>query len=426
MTPARAVDVVVIGAGHNGLAASEALARHGVDHVVLERGEVAHRWRTERWDSLRLLTPTWMTALPGFRPAPGEPDGFLSAAQTADHIAAYAAHLAAPVRCATTVTAVTADGDGYRVETDRGAWRCRGLVLASGAFGTPLVPRIAAQVPAGVTQVTASAYRRPELLPDGGVLVVGASASGLQIARELRASGRAVTLATGEHVRLPRLYRGQDVHRWMEATGLFDARIEDEDDPGRARNLPSPQLAGSDARTTLDLNVLRGDGVEVVGRLAGLRDGRLLFSGGLRNTCALADLKLARLLDAFDIFAAAHGIDAQLGPPVRPLPTLPPEPPRLTAALGPELRSIVWATGYRPQLDWLRLPVFDGNGALRHDRGAVQGAPGVVVLGLPFLRRRKSSFLHGCADDVRELCAVVRQHLRVGPASRSRTVVAAA
>jgi len=402
-------DVVVIGAGHAGLAMSQVLSQRGIEHVVLERGEVAHSWRTQRWDSLRLLTPNWMTRLPGWAYAGDDPHGYMSAEEVAGFIGRYARWMSAPVRSHNTVTGVWPDGGGHRVATDRGDWRCRAVVLASGAFGKPVVPRLAEQVPASVEQLSALAYRNPAQLADGGVLVVGGSATGVQLAQEIQRSGRPVTLAVGEHVRLPRVYRGRDIQWWMHASGVLDQRIEDLDEPDRARRVPSPQLAGTPERATLDLNALRGEGVEIVGRLAGIRDGRAQFSGSLRNVCALADLKMNRLLDAIDEWAQRHGLAGVGGPGERHAPTDVGASPRLGLALGSDVRTVIWATGFRPDHSWVHAPVFGRNGALQHDRGVV--APGLYVLGLPFLRRRKSSFIHGAEDDVRAIAAHLAVHL---------------
>ena len=249
-------DVVVIGAGHSGLAMSHALSLRSIDHVVIERGEVANSWRTERWDSLRLLTPNWMSRLPGYRYEGNDPDGYMSVAEVVEFVAGYASRNAAPVHTGTTVTQVEQVAGGYRVSTSRGDWLCRALVLASGAFNVPVIPRLADGIPSDVVQLTAQAYRNPSQLEDGPVLVVGASATGLQLAQEIRQSGRPVTLAVGEHVRMPRVYRGRDVQWWMLASGVLDQRIEDTDDPLRARRVPSPQLVGTPERATLDLNAL--------------------------------------------------------------------------------------------------------------------------------------------------------------------------
>ena len=315
------VTTVVIGAGHAGLAASHQLRARSIDHVVLERGDVANSWRTERWDSLRLLTPNWLSRLPGHRYDGPDPDGYMTMSEVADFIERFAAGLRAPVRTGTNVTSVRRADDGYQVRTSGGDIGCRTVVVASGAFNRPTVPSFSEAVPASVTQLTPFDYRGPDQLADGGVLVVGASATGVQLAAELARSGRPVTLAVGEHVRMPRTYRGRDVLWWMDRTGVWDERYDEVDDLTRARRLPSPQLVGTPERTTLDLNALADLGVELVGRWAAVRDDRALFSGGLRNVFSLADLKLERRLDAFDEWAQDHGRGADVGPPERYAPT---------------------------------------------------------------------------------------------------------
>jgi putative flavoprotein involved in K+ transport len=403
-------DVAVIGGGHSGLAMSQVLSQRSIDHVVIERGEPAHAWRTQRWDSLRLLTPNWMCRLPGQAYDGSDPDGYMAAAEVAAFVARYASQVNAPVASHTTVVRVSRADDGYRIATDQGDWRCRSVVLATGACSRAAVPALAQSVPASVAQWNSQDYRRPSDLPPGGVLVVGASATGLQLAQEIQRSGRPVLLACGEHVRMPRLYRGRDVQWWMLASGLLDQRIEEMDDPARVRRLPSPQLVGSAERSTLDLNAVQEQGIEVVGRLAGVRGSQALFSGSLRNVCALADLKLNRLLDGFDAWAREQGVEGEVGEVQRYAPTHVAARPRLSAELGRDIRTILWATGYRPDFSWLDVPVFDGRGQLRHDRGIVD-APGLYALGLPFLRRRKSTFVHGAEDDVREIADHLCAHL---------------
>jgi putative flavoprotein involved in K+ transport len=406
----RVADVVIIGGGHCGLAMSHALLQRSIDHVVIERGEVANAWRTQRWDSLRLLTPNWMCRLPGHSYDGGDPDGYMRAADVASFLARYATRMRTPLITNTTVQRVAAGSGGYLVCTDRGDWRCRAVVLASGACSQPVIPRLAECVPASVAQCTARDYRRPADLSPGGVVVVGASATGLQLAKEIQRSGRPVLLATGEHVRMPRLYRGRDVQWWLLASGVLDQRIEWMDDMERSRRLPSPQLIGSDDRATLDLNAVQQSGVELCGRLVGVRGTRAVFSGSLRNVCALADLKMNRLLDTFDVWAREHGLDDEVGATQRFEPTTIAASPRLGVELGHKVRTIVWATGYRPDFGWLHLPVFDRRGELRHDRGIVD-APGLYVLGLPFLRRRKSSFIHGAEADVHDLSVHLFEYL---------------
>jgi len=323
--------------------------------------------------------------------------------EVTEFIERFAKVSGAPVRTGANVTAVRRTGDGYQVTAGGDEIRCRALVIASGACNQPAVPGFAAAVPASVEQLTPLGYRNPAQLPDGGVLVVGASATGVQLAAELQRSGRPVTLSVGEHVRLPRTYRGRDVLWWMEASGLWDQRYDQIDDLSRARSLPSPQLEGTPERTTIDLNALTSMGVELVGRWAAVRDGQALFSGGLRNVFSLADLKMGRLLGTFDEWAATSGRDAETGPPERFEPTRVPESTRLQLDLrGGEIRSIVWATGFRPDYRWLDVPVVDAKGRLQHEGGVV-ASPGLYALGLPVLRRRKSTFICGIEDDAREV-----------------------
>jgi len=379
---------------------------------VLERGEVANSWRHERWESLRLLTPNWQSRLPGFPYDGADPEGFMTMPEVIERISRFASVIAAPVRAHTTVTSVSRSDEGYRVLTDGGAIRCRGVVLASGAANIPRVPPLRAAVPPQIECLTPFDYRSPHLLPPGGVLVVGASATGVQLADEIQRSGRPVTLSVGEHVRLPRNYRGRDVLWWMEASGVWGQRYDEIPDLERARRLPSPQLVGTPEHTTLDLNVLRARGVEIVGRLGTIRDGRALFSGGLANHFALADLKMDRLLDTFDAWAQASPLEVPIGAPERFEPTRAPASPRLSLDLrSGEIRSIVWATGFRADFRWLELPAFDVRGELNHDGGAVVGFPGLYAIGLPLLRRRRSTFLIGAEDDARDIVAHLVRYL---------------
>jgi putative flavoprotein involved in K+ transport len=364
---------------------------------------VANSWRRERWDSLRLLTPNWQSRLPGVRYEGDDPDGYMTMAEVTELIDRFAKVSRAPVRTGVNVTSVSRAGDGYRVATSDGEIAGKAVVIASGACNRPSVPALSAGVPASVARLTPFEYRDPGQLPDGGVLVVGASATGVQLAAEIKRSGRPVTLSVGEHVRLPRVYRGRDVLWWMDASGVWEQRYDEVDDLTRARRLPSPQLVGTPERATLDLNALTELGVELVGKWATVRDGRALFSGGLRNVFSLADLKMNRLLDTFDEWALTSGRDAEFGAPERFAPTVPPGSARLQVDLrSGEIAAVVWATGFRPDYGWLDVPVVDDKGHLRHD-GGVADSPGLYALGLPVLRRRKSTFIHGIEDDAREV-----------------------
>jgi len=327
----------VIGAGHAGLAISRVLTERSIDHAVLERGEVANSWRCERWDSLRLLTPNWQSRLPGYPYSGVDPDGFMGMPELIGHITNFAAASAAPVRTHTTVTSVRRIDGGYRVATDQGEIGCRCVVLASGAANIPRVPQLRQAVPERIECFTPFDYHHAGQLPPGGALVVGASATGVQLADEIQRSGRPVTLAVGEHVRLPRNYRGRDVLWWMEHAGVWNQRYDEIDELDRARGLPSPQLVGTPEHATLDLNVLSAAGV-----------------------------------------------------------------------------AIVWATGFRPDYRWLEVPVLDRKGELRHDGGVIVDAPGMYAIGLPVLRRRKSTFILGAEDDARDLVAHLAHYLADG------------
>jgi putative flavoprotein involved in K+ transport len=380
--------------------------------VVLERGEVANSWRRERWESLRLLTPNWQSRLPGHHYDGPEPDGYMTMGEVIEFIDRFAVVTRAPVRTQTEVTSMRRIDNGYLVITPGGQIRCRTVVIGSGACNRPAVPALAEAVPSSLEQLTPFGYAGPAHLPDGGVLVVGASATGVQLAAEIRRSGRPVIMSVGEHVRLPRVYRGRDVLWWMDRSGVWDQRHDEIDDLTRARRLPSPQLVGTPERVTLDLNTLSAMGVELTGRLAAVRDGRALFSGGLRNVFALADLKMQRLLDTFDTFSPPPPAE----PAERPEPTRVPASPRLQLDLrSGQVRTIIWATGFRPDYRWLDVPVLDAKGHLQHD-GGVLASPGLYALGLPVLRRRKSTFIHGIEDDARDVIGHLALHIGRQPA----------
>jgi putative flavoprotein involved in K+ transport len=406
---------VVIGAGHAGLAISHFLTDRSIDHIVIERGRVANTWRTERWDSLRLLTPSWQSRLPGFAYDGDDPDGFMTVTDVIAFIDLYARQIDAPLQSETTVTSVRPADDGYEVVTDNGVWESPTVVLATGGFNLAKILSLGEAVPESIEMVTPKDYRRPGQLPDGGVLVVGASATGIQIAEEVHRSGRPVTLAVGEHVRMPRVYRGKDIMWWMERTGILDERYDEVDDIVRARHVPSPQLVGTPERIMLDLNALTDRGVRLVGRLAGVADGKAQFSGSLRNICMLADLKLGRLLNTIDEWANDHGLDGEVDSPHRFEPTRVDEFPPLTIDLTTgEIATIIWATGFQPDYSWLHVPVLDRKGRLRHDGGIVIDSPGMYRIGLNLLRRRKSSFIHGAEDDARDITDHLIAHLTVG------------
>jgi putative flavoprotein involved in K+ transport len=411
---------VIVGAGHAGLAMSRRLTERSIDHLVLERGEVANSWRTQRWPSLRLLTPNWQTRLPGHPYAGDDPDGYMPAAGLAATLTGYARLIGAPVRTATTVHALRAGPQGFEIQAGDDLIGARAVVLATGACARPAIPALAAAIPPSVTTLTPLAYRDPGQLPDGEVLVVGASATGVQLAAEIHRSGRPVTLAAGEHVRLPRTYRGRDIFWWLQVTGLLAERYDQIDDLTRARHLPSPQLTGTPEAVTTDLNSLTAVGIRLAGRLGRITDGVAQFSGALANTCALADLKMNRFLTRADEWAATSGLDGDLPSPHRFAPTRvdPGTPLELDLSSG-KITTVLWATGFRPDHSWLDIPVRDRNGRIRHDGGVVTDAPGLYVLGLPVLRTRASTYIHGAAADTAALADHLHTFLsgRTAPSS---------
>jgi putative flavoprotein involved in K+ transport len=310
------------------------------------------------------------------------------------------------------VLAVEPVGAGYRVTTEWGVWEAPSVVIATGHCDTPIVPGLARQLPGDIVQVVPSRYRHPRELPEGGVLVVGASATGVQLADEIHASGRPVTLAVGRHTRLPRVYRGRDILWWFDAMGIFDETVDEVFDLGASRNQPSLQLVGRPDRATLDLPTLQERGVRLVGRAVATEGPRVLLSDDLVAHTVAADARLARLIQRIDIFAARTGIDAEVGPPEPFLPFLWPAPVPDEIDLRAEgIRSVVWATGYRRLYPWLKVPVLDARGEIRHE-GGITPFPGLYVIGLYFLRRRKSSFIDGVGRDALDLTMHLAGHLR--------------
>jgi putative flavoprotein involved in K+ transport len=396
------VNTVVIGAGHAGLAVSRCLSERGVEHVVLERGRVAERWRSARWDSFRLITPAWMLRLPGHAYDGGDPDAFLTAAEVVSYLDGYARAIGGSVQEATTVTEVSRSGPGYLVRTDRGDWRSTNVVIATGYHSRPRIPALAAGLPPDLVQANPATYRRPADLPDGTVLVVGASASGVQFADELATAGRDVVLAVGAHTALPRRYRDRDILWWLDRTGALNRTIDDAMDPDAARREPSLQLAGSDR--PVDLRALQERGVRLAGRLVDADPTEVSFADDLGTTTAAATARLRRVLVEIDEHAVAlPGIAAE--PP--PLATFVPRSgPRRLNLRRAGIAAVIWATGFRPAYPWLTVPVLDADGLIRHRRG-VTAAPGLVAIGLRFQHRRNATFIDGARHDA----AFIADHL---------------
>jgi len=415
----RTTDTLIIGGGQAGLAVSRCLTEFGHDHLVLERGRVAERWRSERWDSLRLLTPNWMTRLPGFAYDGPDPDGYMTAGEATRFFDRYADSFSAPVREGTTVRRLSADDDGFAVATDDGVFTSRNVVIATGWCDRPAIPAMANRLDGGIHQVSPSDYRRPSDLPPGNVLVVGASATGVQLADELRRDGREVTIAVGSHSRMPRTYRGMDVFWWLDQIGSFDRTIDDVPDTVSARFEPALQLVGRPDRQTLDLTTLQRAGVRLSGRLLGLDGRRARFDRNLWSVLASADRAMLRTLDRIDVAIERWGLADEVMPPDRPN-AVAPASVRDDLDLGAAgITSVVWATGFRRAYDWLDLPILDGRGEIMQRRGLTR-LPGAYVLGQRFQHFRNSSFIDGVGRDASYVAThIVASSVRGNPRADS-------
>ena len=399
------IPVVVIGAGQAGLAVSHLLTGAGVDHVVLERGRTAQRWDSHSWESLRLLTPNWLSRLPGYRYTGTEPAGFMSTADVAHYLRSYAQ--GAPVVESAEVASVRGCGAGYRVVTGGGSWSARAVVVATGWCDLPCVPAV--DLDTRIEQLTPTTYRNPTTLPDGGVLVVGASASGVQLADELVGAGRKVVLAVGRHSRVPRRYGGLDIMWWLDAMSVLDQRLDER----RSTAEPSLQLVGRSDGRDVDLRTLQDRGVRLAGRLTGVEGRRLRFADDLADTTRRADARLVDLLQRADAFARAAGLanEIEAASPVRGARTrgAMSELDLRHAGIG----TVIWATGYRRAYPWLHVPVLDQAGEIRHRDGATP-APGLHVIGMRWQSRRNSSNLDGVRHDAVTVVSRVLDHLRAG------------
>ncbi|MDX1390662.1 MAG: NAD(P)-binding domain-containing protein, partial [Acidobacteriota bacterium] len=317
----------------------------------------------------------------------------------------------APVEEATTVLSVSRSGGGFRIDTDRGTWEAPTAVIATGQCDIPLIPDFGSRLSPDVTQIVPSKYRNPEELPEGGVLVVGAAASGIQLAEEIHLSGRPVTLAVGRHTRLPRLYRGKDILWWFDQMGIFDETLEKVHDAERSRSQPSLQLVGRPDKGSIDLITLQDVGVKLAGKVIGAEADKVFFADDLVAYTARADVKLARLLKRIDDYVVATGLTGDVGPPEPFIPFFWPAPGPESIDLRAEgIRTVLWATGFRRSYPWLKLPVVDGRGEIRHDGGVTPEA-GLYVLGLQFLRRRNSNFIDGVGADAMSLAEHIADRL---------------
>ncbi len=390
-------EVLVVGAGQAGVAMSEHLGRANVPHLVLERARIAERWRSCRWDSLVANGPAWHDRFPG-REFAGDSDAFPGKEAVADYFAAFAAQIKAPIRCGVEVQSVErlTGRPGFHVKTSQGVIEARYVVAATGPFQRPLMPQIVPQT-AGIAQLHAADYRNPAQLPAGTVLVVGAGSSGAQIADELNRAGRRVYLSVGPHGRPPRSYRGRDFVWWLGVLNKWDAEAPPTTDH------VTIAVSGAYGGQTVEFRRLAGEGLTLVGRTTTFADGTLHFAPDLSQNIRRGDADYLAVLDEADAYVSRNGLDLPPEPQAR---RFAPDPacmtdPILSLDLGAAgVTSILWATGYALDYDWLKVAAFDDAGAPKHQRG-VSAEPGIYFLGLPWQSRRGSAFIWGVWHDAR-------------------------
>jgi putative flavoprotein involved in K+ transport len=408
--------VIIIGAGQGGLAGSHELRRQGIEHIVLERGRIGEAWRSARWDSFCLVTPNWMTQLPGKTYQGPEPDGFMPGREFVVFLEDYARSFDAPVRCGVQVRRVQRTDDGFVLDTSQGPMASAHVIVATATYQQPAVPAIARELPPGLAQVHAADYRHPAALPPGAVLVVGSGQSGCQIAEELQRSGRQVVLSTGRAGRLPRRYRGVDGIVWQHRMGLLD-RTPDMLESPALRFRGDPHLTGEGGGRTLNLHRLAQDGMQLVGHLSGVREGVLAFGDDLADNLKFADDYFADFCARVDAFVAAQGLNV---PPASaantdyggPLRAAPPPTLRELDLARAGIGCVLWATGFRFDFSWIDVPdSLDAQGYPRQQRG-VSPVAGLYYLGLNWLSKRKSGIIFGVSEDARHLGEVIARGVR--------------
>ncbi|NCF37467.1 MAG: NAD(P)-binding domain-containing protein [Gammaproteobacteria bacterium] len=395
------VETLVVGGGQAGLAMSEHLSNCGVPHLVLERYRIAERWRSERWDSLVANGPAWHDRFPGMEFSDLDPDAFAPKEQVADYFVAYAEKIAAPIRCGVEVKEVRKNvgRPGFRVETSDGVIEANSVVAATGPFQRPVIPAVVPE-DAGIMQIHSNAYRNPEQLPEGAVLVVGAGSSGGQIADELLRANKRVYLSVGPHDRPPRSYRGRDFVWWLGVLGKWDAAA-----PGPGTEHVTISVSGAHGGQTVDFRRLAARGMTLVGRTESFEDGVMRFAPDLADNLAQGDANYLSVLDEADAYVARNGLDLPEEPEARiiePDPECVTDPILALDLAEAGVTSIIWATGFAVDYSWLKVDAFDEQGKPKHQRG-ISAEPGIYFLGLPWQSRRGSSFIWGVWHDAKFL-----------------------
>lgn len=421
MAAVEETEVLVVGAGQAGIAMSEHLIDRGIAHIVVERDRIAERWRSGRWDSLVANGPAWHDRFPGLA-FDIDADAFATKDQVADYFDAYARRIGAPVRTGVEVTAVRRipGRAGFDVETTAGPLRARFVVAATGPFQKPVVPDVVRDVD-GILQLHSSSYRNPADLPPGGVLVVGAGSSGVQIVDELRGAGRRVHLAVGPHERPPRAYRDRDFCWWLGVLGKWDAAA-----PRPGAEHVTIAVSGAHGGRTVDLRRLAGDGITLLGRAGSCENGVMRFAPDLADNIAAGDASYFELLDEADAYVERTGLDLPVDPDAR---IVAPDPACLTAPIleldlaEAGITTIIWATGFTPDYSWIELDAFDDRGG-RSISAASRSRGGLYFLGLPWQSRRGSSFIWGVWHDARHLADQI--DIQRGYSAYARPVIAPA
>ncbi|TDG02702.1 MSMEG_0569 family flavin-dependent oxidoreductase [Paraburkholderia guartelaensis] len=392
------VSVAIVGGGQAGLSMSYYLKQSGIDHVVLEKRSVTHAWRAQRWDAFCLVTPNWQCALPDYPYRGDDPHGFMKKDEIIAWLDGFVRHVDAPVREGVAVTRVARRPQGgFLVQTSDGALSADQVVVASGGYHTPIVPRMAERLPAHVVQIQSSEYRTPEALPEGAVLVVGSGQSGAQIAEDLHLAGRKVVLAVGEAPRCARFYRGRDVVDWLADMKYYDMPVEEHPLREGVRDNTNHYVTGRDGGRDIDLRKFAHEGMELYGVLEDYADGKLRFAPNLQENLDSADATYNRINASIDRFIAQQGISAPPGNSYQPLWAPQAEREWLDLAAS-GIGSIVWCIGFRPDFSWIDLPVFNGRGYPGHVRG-VTAQNGLYFLGLPWQHTWGSGRFSGVARD---------------------------
>lgn len=406
----REVAVAIVGGGQAGLALSRLLGERGVEHVVFERESMVHEWRDRRWDSFTLVTPNFQCRLPGYAYDLGDPDGFMGRDEVYTWLRGYAATFDPPIREGVAVTRLGPHAlGGFLVTTSEGDWRADAVVIATGGYHEPVIPGFAARIPDRVDQLHSSAYRSPEALRDGAVLVVGSGQSGAQIAEDLHLAGRRVHLALGDAPRCARFYRGRDCIAWLEEMGVYDIPVGDQAGGPAKRESANHYMTGRDGGRDIDLRRFASEGMRLWGRATGLVEGIMGFTPTVERSLDRADAVMESIKDDIDRYIDRVGVDAPTEP--RYAPVWRPEREVTELDLEAEgITSVVWSIGYRSDYRWIDLGVFDGRGHPTHDRG-VTSAPGLYFLGLPWLHTWGSGRFAGIARDAEHLVGVLLERL---------------